>query len=143
MKSIKIDVSNNIAQVKEKPKRIVAGTIGLPVEFTFDSVWDGVVKMAVFSAGGEVYSVDMTDSTATVPWEVLQNPGPWLMIGVYGEKEDGTEAIPTIWANVAPIRPGTNLFDVPTNPSAAPVWQKLRNEMDGVREMVGAGYIPL
>lgn len=130
MKSIKIDISNNIAKVIEKPKRIVAGTIGLPVEFTFDSVWDDLIKTAVFTTGGKVYQIDEIDSTTTVPWEVLSVPGPQLMIGVYGEDKEGTLAIPTIWAYVDSIRPGANLVDSTANPSPAPIWVRLKKEVE-------------
>ena len=136
MKSIKIKVSNNIAQVTEKPKRIVAGTVGLPVEFTFDSVWDGLIKTAVFSCEEQKFSVHGIDSTTTVPWEVLQRPGLRLMIGVYGESEDGTEAIPTVWANVDVIRDGANHIPRPSKPGSAPVWQKLKNQIDALADLV-------
>lgn len=135
MKSIKINVSNNIVQIIEKPQRIVAGTVGLPVEFTFDSQWDGLVKTAVFSAGDTVLMVEDIESAATVPWEVLQKPGLWLMVGVYGEKADGTEAMPTIWANVSVIRPGAYPGCAPGLPSPAPVWQRLANEIGEIANL--------
>jgi hypothetical protein len=141
MDGIKIQVTGNIAKVTEKPKRIVAGTVGLPVEFTFDSVWDDVVKTAVFLAGNRVYSVNEIDDSTTVPWEVLQEPGPRLVVGVYGESANGKEIIPTIWAEVSHIMFGAGLSGNPSDPSAAPIWQKLRNEMADVHEMVEDGYI--
>ena len=58
MDGIKIEVTGNIARVIERPSRITAGTIGLPVEFALDSRWDGFTKTAVFAAGHMVYSVD-------------------------------------------------------------------------------------
>ena len=141
MDGIKIDVIGNVARVKERPTRITAGTVGLPVEFTFDEQWDGLIKTAVFSAGHKSYFADVIDGAATVPWEVLKKPSPRLMIGVYGEKADYSEAIPTVWAHVAPIHPGANISASPSDPSGAPIWQKLRDEMDDHHEMVMAGCI--
>lgn len=141
MKSIKIEVINNIARVTEKPKRITAGTIGLPVEFTFDSHWDGFTKSAVFTAGCRKFFADDIHDTCVVPWEVLQTPGLMLMIGVYGEKKDYTEAIPTVWANIGAIQPGANMSPSPNPSASAPVWQKLRDEMSYVNDMVQAGCI--
>ncbi len=141
MDGIKIQVTGNIAKVTEKPKRIIAGTIGLPVEFFFDETWDDIVKTAVFVAGENVSRLDEIDGKTTVPWEVLQNPGPWLSIGVYGESSDGEKSIPTTWANVSPILFGTSLSGDPTDPSAAPIWQKLKDEMENVKDLVEEGYI--
>lgn len=52
MDGIKIEVTGNIARVIVRPARITAGTVGLPVEFSFDSQWDGLIKTAVFRASG-------------------------------------------------------------------------------------------
>lgn len=141
MDGIKIEVTGNIARVIERPSRITAGTIGLPVEFTFDSHWEGFTKTAVFAAGRMVYSVDDIAESTTVPWEVLQIPGPWLSIGVFGESQDCEETIPTIWVNVSRILPGASLSGEPSDPSAAPVWNKLRNEIADIKEQVESGYI--
>ena len=130
MDGIKIEVTGNIARVIEKPQRIVAGTVGLPVEFTFDSRWDGLIKTALFSDGAKVIQVKESESMDTVPWEVLKHHGRWLMIGVYGENADGTEAVPTIWANVSVINPGAYPGVTPGLPSPAPVWQKLANNIE-------------
>ena len=48
---IKVQVTGNIATVTERPRRITSGTVGLPVEFTFDSQWDGLTKVVMFRAG--------------------------------------------------------------------------------------------
>lgn len=141
MDGIKIEVTGNIARVIERPSRITAGTIGLPVEFTFDSHWEGFTKTAVFTAGHRVFSEDNISEATTVPWEVLQIPGPWLTIGVFGESQDCEETIPTIWVNISPILPGASLSGEPSDPSAAPVWNKLRNEIADIKEQVESGYI--
>ena len=127
MDGIKIEVTGNIARVTERPARITAGTVGLPVEFSFDSQWDGLSKTAVFHAGHECRIVERAENSVIVPWEVLAKPGHWLSIGVYGGNADGTVTIPTIWANVCVVCEGVNPDgDVSTEPTL-PVWQRLLN----------------
>ena len=125
MDGIKIEVTGNIARTIEKPTKITAGTVGLPVEFTFDSHWEGLSKTAVFRVGRVSKIVDWLETETVVPWELLVKPGAWLSIGVYGVNKDGSVAIPTIWANVCVICDGANPDgDVSTDPTL-PIWQKI------------------
>ena len=127
MDGIKIEVVGNIARITDRPPRITAGTVGLPVEFSFDSQWGGLSKTAVFRAGRVEKIAEGLKTEATIPWEVLENPKKWLSIGVYGVNADGTVAIPTIWANVCVICEGVNPDgDVSAEPTL-PVWQRLWN----------------
>ena len=106
MEGIKIEVTGNIAKVIEKPNKITSGTVGLPVEFTFDSQWEGLRKIAVFQAGCTRKYTAVANNTTAVPMEVLEKPNVRLNIGVYGEKKDGSVALPTIWANLGQIYAG-------------------------------------
>lgn len=106
MKGIKIEVIGNIARVVERPSRITSGTVGLPVEFIFDSPWEGLNKTAVFQAGNVQKYMVVVDGVTAVPIEVLAEPNVRLNIGVYGEKEDGSVALPTIWVNLGKIHVG-------------------------------------
>ena len=108
MDGIKIEVTGNIARVIEKPLRITSGTVGLPIEFTFDSQWDGLRKVAVFRSCGITKIVDSPELGCTVPWEVVARPDAWLSVGVYGTNADGSIAIPTIWANVSAVQAGVD-----------------------------------
>lgn len=132
MDGIKIEVTGNLARVIEKPTRITSGTVGLPVEFTYDSAWDNLKKIAMFRAGKVVKRVDDPTDETTVPWEVLENPGARLSIGVYGMKEDGTIAIPTIWANVCVIQVGVDPDADPAAAPTLPIWQTL---LDYIRDI--------
>lgn len=127
MDGIKIEVIGNIARVIEKPSRITSGTVGLPVEFTFDSQWDGLRKIAVFQAGNIIKTVDDPDAETTVPWEVLEKPNVWLSVGVYGTNADGSVVIPTIWANVCVIHVGVNPDGDPSTDPTLPIWQTMMN----------------
>lgn len=127
MKGIKIEVTGNIARVTEKPARITAGTVGLPVEFSFDEPWEGLDKTAVFQAGRVCKIVENLNAETVVPWEVLVKNGLWLSIGVYGTNKDGSCAIPTTWANVSVIAVSAHPNGDPSTDPTLPVWQKLLN----------------
>ena len=127
MDGIRIEVTGNIARVIEKPTRITSGTVGLPIEFTFDSQWDGLRKVAVFRAGHTTMCVDNPKVGTTVPWELLVKPNVWLSVGVYGTNEEGTVVIPTIWANVCVIQVGVNPDGDPSTDPTLPIWQTMMN----------------
>lgn len=79
------------------------------VRFSFNSDWDGLDRTAVFHAGDDQISVVLDDSNeCQIPWEVLENPGRNLSVGVYGTK-GGTVVLPTIWAQLGEIREGVSL----------------------------------
>lgn len=127
MDSIKIEVTGNIAKITEKPARITAGTVGLPVEFTFDSHWDNLSKTAVFLAGEVRMIDDSIENTAIVPWEVLDKPGFHLNVGVYGVDLEGTTAMTSTWANAGIIRKSADPKQDPMTNPTLPIWQKLLN----------------
>jgi hypothetical protein len=127
MDKIKIQVTGNIAQVINKPNRITAGTVGLPVEFIFDSSWTNLCKTAVFLAGEMRMVDDSIENTAVVPWEVLMRPGFHLNIGVYGVDVEGNTALTTTWANAGVIYKSANPNESSLLNPTLPVWQKLLN----------------
>ncbi len=133
MDGIKIEVTGNIVRVIEKPARITAGTVGLPVEFTFDSQWDGLSKTAVFMAGDRQMSEVGVVNTATVPWEILQRHSVRLNIGVYGVNIDGSVAIPTVWAVIGTIQQSAYPGKDPD--PTLPVWQKLLNAIGNLLDL--------
>ena len=127
MDGIRIEVTGNIARVAERPARITSGTVGLPVEFTFDSAWEGLTKTAVFWAGDITKTIIEPKAGDTVPWELLVKPGVWLSIGVYGENKDGSVVIPTTWANVCPIHVGVDPDGDPSTTPTPSIWQDMMN----------------
>ena len=133
MEGIKIEVTGNIAKVAESPHRITAGTVGLPIEFAFDGQWDGLRKTAVFRVRHDVKIVEDLETETTVPWELLQKPGAWLSVGVYGVNKDGSVAIPTIWANVRAIKDGVDPEGDPSADPTLPVWQQLKDDIGNMQ----------
>lgn len=138
MEGIKIEVTGNIARVIEKPAKITAGTVGMPVEFTFDSHWAGLNKTAVFLAGNRQMIFYGLENIATVPWEILQKPGVRLNIGAYGENADGSVAIPTVWAAVGAIFPGADPDGAPSTDHPISVWEQLREEIKHIPQVIEA-----
>lgn len=135
MDGIKIEVTGNIARVIEKPQRITSGTVGLPIEFTFDDQWNDLTRVVVFRAGKVYKTVDGTKEKCTVPWEVLARPDVWLSVGVHGTNDDGTVVIPTIWANVSAIQPGVTPCVDPSTDPTLPVWREIKNYIESMTLM--------
>ena len=132
MEKIKLRVTANVAEVVESPEIITSGTIGLPVEITFDSRWEGLTKLAVFRGGDTTIAVTYPEGGTVVPWEVLEKPNVWLQIGVYGVNADGSVAIPTMWATVRVIHTGAdpNGADAPATRGA---WQEMLDEVNNLK----------
>lgn len=134
MDGLKVQVFNNTLQIAKCPKCITSGTIGLKAEFTFDSQWDTLTKMAVFQVGTMAKSVEVKGNEAVIPWEVLEKPNARLYIGVYGVNADCTIAIPTVWAEVCVIASGADPEVDPSVDPTLPVWQELKNDVEGLKE---------
>lgn len=124
MEKIKLQVSGSQIQVVERPAAITAGTVGLEAEFVFDSHWDNLGKMVVFRSEETVITAALEGNTHIVPWEVLEKPDLWLIVGVYGANAEGTVVIPTLWTKVAAIYSGVDPEGDPGLEPANPVWQE-------------------
>ncbi len=129
MKPIKLSVSGNTAAVIQE-QLPVAGTVGLPVEVTFDETWNGLDKTVVFRANGKTLDRVNVVSGTTVPWELLQRPGCQLYCGVFGCSKDGSVQIPTVWAELGVIRPGADPGGDESADPTLPVWQQLTADIE-------------
>lgn len=100
---------------------ITTGSVGIEVVFDLDEAFDGLTPTAVICGGGEARDMAIVDGRCTVPHECLRHAGVWLRIGVYARNADGTIVIPTVWAGVGKIYPGTRLASI--DPAApTPDW---------------------
>lgn len=88
---------------------ITAGSAGIPIQFRFSQDWEGLGKVAVFKGSNREADVLIFDDRCTVPQEILQEEGGFLVLGVYGTDGEGTVAIPTVWCQVDGILPGAAL----------------------------------
>ena len=139
MDKIIMQVTGNSIKVMQRPAVITSGTVGLPIEFSFDSQWDGLHKLAVFRAGQKSVTVDiMLVANLVVPWEVLEEPNLLLSIGAYGTNWDDRIVIPTLWGDVGMIRTGTDPEADPAVDPTAPVWQEVLARVDALESEGGA-----
>lgn len=137
MTKIQIDVTGASA-VAAVEGILTGGMVGVPVAFFYDESWFDLIKTAVFRAGSRQVCVHNIDDSTTLPWEVLQ-PGCTLYIGVYGLSEDGTVAIPTVWAEVATVQPGADPEGDPAMAPTLPVWKQAIDIAQSVREDADKG----
>jgi len=89
----------------QRTEVLTSGSIGIEIGFSFSADWDGLAKIAVFRAGSVQVDMALTETATAVPWEVLEQPGVDLFVGVYGTDGE-TIAIPTVWCRVGRILPG-------------------------------------
>lgn len=98
--------------ILSQSEMLTSGSIGVyQVKFGFNSVWNGLTKVASFRAGKTVVSILLDDTgTCTIPWEVLssENVKQDLSVGVCGMLGDEI-VLPTIWKTVGVIREGVSL----------------------------------
>lgn len=117
---------NNATAVATRTDILTSGMVGVPVHFTFDKAWDGLVKTAVFQCGDVVKDrvLDNTGKT-TVPYEVLAEAGGKVYVGVEGRDADGNLVLPTVMVFIGRTRVGADPFgDESTDPSL-PVWAQI------------------
>lgn len=129
-----LKVSKNHLELLEK-EIVTSGSVNTYlVEFQFQTDWDGMHKMAVFSAGDCIISVPLEDSNqCMIPWEVMEKPGLALYVGVYGTKEEEV-VLPTVWARLGLILPGTKTGAEPYPPTPD-AYQMLQNQMGDLEDL--------
>lgn len=124
---IVISVETRSASIDQK-ELITSGSVGIQVHFGFSSDWNGLMRTAVFRKGDSGQKVDVVlDSTneCIVPWEVLNEEGEVLFIGVYGTNEAGTIVIPTVWVTAGVVKPGTAPSADPTTAPTPSIWAQI------------------
>lgn len=125
MTNIEIRI-NGAAAVKGKQDGLLtAGMVGATVRFSFDSLWDGLSKTAVFKCGGMVRDVIGVEDTARIPTEVLCADTE-LYVGVEGRSGDGAVVIPTVWVRAAYVYPGANASGDSSTDPTLPVWAQIK-----------------
>ena len=135
MEAIQIWVNGSAAGIT-KTQPVVAGTVGLPVEFTFDEAWNGLEKTAVFRVNGKPMAQLHIKTAAIVPWELLQKPGCRLWCGVYGCNADGSLQIPTLWTDLGTVEPGADPSGDESADPSLPVWQQLTEDVEQALEEI-------
>ena len=117
---IKIDGTN--AEVSDL-KTITTGMVGATVGIEYDNTWDGLNKQVVFKTAFKTVNSNGT----AVPPELLRISGVNLQVGVYGYTDDGTVAIPTVWASLGNIKPGADPEGDEAAKPTNPIWMDAVN----------------
>lgn len=119
--------------------QIPAGIAGAAVTISFsDPIWDGLTKTAVFRASNVALEVTrdvlMDSETVRVPHEVTAQAGLRLLVGVYGVDAEGNEIVPTLWADLGPVRPAADPSGDPGADPSLPIWAVLQEEIRQLKE---------
>lgn len=140
MTSITVEVTGAHAQASSSGL-LTSGMVGVPVTFIFDEVWDGLIKTALFRAGGTTVGVHEMSDRVQMPWEVLEKQNCTLYVGVCGMSEDGTLVIPTVWAQVGTVMPGADPDATPGADPTLPVWKQTLDIARGAEQMAMDVYM--
>ena len=103
---------------------VTSGSVNVyQVRFGFSEDWDGLERVAVFSAGPESRSVLLDGANeCAVPWEVLTKPRFRLTVGVYGAR-DGETVLPTVMADLGVIHAGA-ATGAESRPPTPELWEQ-------------------
>lgn len=128
---------------------IPTGLIGGAVYFVFDELWEGLTKNVTFKGTAEVTILNVQDY-AWLPKEVIAEPRIPVKVGITGVNAEGTEVIPTLWADLGATRPAapTDLGEgIEDQGPVPPVWaqilaqlNKFRNSLALVDQETGLTY---
>ena len=127
MEIAKIKIIGTAAVVSEV-KTITSGMIGATVGIEYDNTWDGLQKQVVFKTAFQTVNAD----GCTVPPELLRISGINLLAGVYGYTDDGSVAIPTVWASLGSIQSGADPEGDEAAKPTLPVWARMQAQITGL-----------
>ena len=129
MEVAKINISGTTVKVSDL-KTITTGMVGATVSIAYDDTWAGLNKQVVFKTAFLTINADGT----TIPHELLTLGGTTLKVGVYGYTDDGTIAIPTVYADLGRIKQGADPEGDEAAKPTLPVWARMQAQIDGVEE---------
>lgn len=133
----RLNTNKNRLEVLEK-ELVTSGSVNVyPVSFQFSEDWEGLSRIAVFSAGNVTISLPLDETNqCQIPWEVMECPKLSLMAGVYGMREESV-VLPTIWAELGVIRPGVTTGAEPSPPTPD-AYQKVLAEIGNLEDLTTA-----
>lgn len=108
------------------------------VQFRLSEEWDQLTATAVFRAGYNIVNVLLDeDRECMVPWEVMQNPGEQVTVGVFGTM-NGNVVLPTIWANMGNLQQGVTTGIYMSEPTPS-VYQQIVDDLRRIRNRIDEG----
>lgn len=126
---LNIDVYSTRADIRSQ-EPLTVGLVGGEAHFRFSDPWKALTKTVVFRQGDVTVDVVGVSAGAVIPWEVLQEPGLPVYIGVYGSDSTGTVVIPTVWAVTDPVLEGTDPMVDASTDATLPVYQQIQGQVD-------------
>jgi len=144
---MQVSVTRANAMLKLWEPLTVGMSKAVPIAFTFSPDWDGLSKVAVFTAG--TTQIDVLDtswaseSVCFVPPEVLTTVGDRVNVGVYGTNADNAVVIPTVWVNLGRVQPAPDPSGDPTTDPTLPVWAQIQAKMIDSAEVNSDGELVL
>lgn len=106
-------------------KSITMGLAGATVEFEYtDPMWSGLTKNVVFD-GATTVAVYNAGTVVEVPSAVLAVKNTPVRVGVCGIGGDGSEVVPTIWADLGVVRSSAFGQFPPPAEVPLPVWAQV------------------
>lgn len=111
---------------------------------TFDSSWDGLTKIAVFTNGRrsvDVPEADWNGNTFPVPAEVLTTPGLNVWLGLYGTDGE-TVVLPTVWCSLGTVREGADPSGADNLEAESPVWAQVLARQEALEKSAGRSALP-
>lgn len=134
-------VVNQTTGICTMRKRIPAGASGLTVTVHFaDPLWERLEKTVVFR-GRELEKIaDRFDgTTAIIPAEVIAEPDTALYFGIWGHEPEGILQLPLIEVRLGTTERATQPGSDPEADPDLPIWAKLQDDIDDLRELVESG----
>ena len=122
-------VQAHLISAMEIPRGIIGATVAL--EFA-DPIWEGLTKNVMFVGAKDVTILDVQD-TVPLPPEVVACINVVVKLGICGVNADGTMAIPTLWAELGPVKPAAPV-DLGFDPQL-PVWAQLQTKIGDLRNL--------
>lgn len=117
---------------------ITAGMVGIPVEISCDSAWDGLTKTLVCKSDAGIRVVLNAGNQACVAPEVLRwdkNCRNGLFLGVEGRNSQGTLVIPSTFAYCGDILPGAESGGDPSVGPEEPAWAKILSGIGDLNDL--------
>ena len=141
---VNVKVTGQALQLASVPLIASGGINSVKVIFTFDSLWDGMAKTAVFYTDPkQAVQVLLTDDWAVVPSEILGKDGTFSL-GVFGTNEE--QVLPSALvelsinkgaASLQPVDPAEPTPDIYSQIMSA--YAVLKARMDALVTMKGIG----
>ena len=108
---------------------LVSGMVGKQVRFEFSEEWKNLRKTAVYRAGGITCIQEDIDQVGTIPERILSQSLGRLYVGVYGQREDGSLAIPTVLVPGPFIHIGATGEETPEEEVPSSEWEEMKQAL--------------